>query len=36
MNPRKLLQRILAGSRNVRFDDMVGLVNAYNLTLEDA
>lgn len=29
MNPRKLLQRILSGSRNVRFDDMVGLVQAF-------
>lgn len=29
MNPRKLLRRILAGSRNVRFDDMVGLVEAF-------
>lgn len=29
MNPRKLLQRILSGSRKVRFGDMVGLVQAF-------
>ena len=29
MNPRKLLQRILSGSRNVRFCDMVMLVRAF-------
>ena len=33
MNPRKLLQRILAGSQNVRFDDMVALVAAFGFRL---
>ena len=33
MNTRKLLQRILAGSRNVRFADMVSLVEAFGFRL---
>ena len=33
MKPRKLLKRILSGSRNVRFDDMVALVEAFGFTL---
>ena len=33
MKPRKLLQRILGGSRNVRFDEMCKLVEAFGFTL---
>jgi len=33
MKPRKLLERILAGSRIVRFDDLVGLVEAFGFQL---
>jgi predicted RNA binding protein YcfA (HicA-like mRNA interferase family) len=33
MKPRKLLQRILGGSRNVRFDDTCKLVEAFGFTL---
>jgi len=33
MKPRKLLQRILGGSRNVRFDDFRRLVEAFGFTL---
>jgi hypothetical protein len=29
MRPRKTLQKILAGSRNIRFEDMTGLVRAF-------
>jgi len=29
MNKRKLLQRALAGSKNIRFADLVGLVEAF-------
>jgi predicted RNA binding protein YcfA (HicA-like mRNA interferase family) len=30
---RKLLQRILAGSKNVRFSDMIGLVEGFGFRL---
>jgi predicted RNA binding protein YcfA (HicA-like mRNA interferase family) len=33
MNKRKLLKKILAGSTNIRFDDMVGLVEAFGFRL---
>jgi len=33
LNRRKLLKRILSGSRNVRFSDMVGLVEAFGFHL---
>ena len=33
MNKYKLLQRILGGSRNVRFSDLVGLVEAFGFRL---
>jgi predicted RNA binding protein YcfA (HicA-like mRNA interferase family) len=33
MKPRKLLERILGGSRNVRFADMCALVGAFGFTL---
>ena len=33
MNKRKLLQKILAGSRNVRFADMISLVEAFGFRL---
>lgn len=33
MNRRKLLRKILAGSRNVRFDDFVGLVEGFGFRL---
>lgn len=33
MNPRKVLQKVLAGSKNVRFDDMVSLVQAFGFRL---
>ena len=33
MNRRKLLEKILAGSKNVRFDDMVKLVEGFGLRL---
>lgn len=33
MNKRKLLERILAGSRNVSFNDMVTLVEAFGFRL---
>jgi len=33
MKPRKLLEIILAGSRIVRFDDLVGLVEAFGFQL---
>jgi predicted RNA binding protein YcfA (HicA-like mRNA interferase family) len=33
MNKRKLLQRILAGSKNIRFDDMVTLIEAFGFRL---
>lgn len=34
MNRRRLLRRLLAGSRNVSFDDMVNLVRGFGFTLE--
>jgi predicted RNA binding protein YcfA (HicA-like mRNA interferase family) len=33
MNERKTLQRILSGSRNVRFSDMTALVEAFGFHL---
>ncbi len=33
MNPRKTLQLILQGSRNIRFADFVGLVQAFGFRL---
>lgn len=33
MNKRKLLKTILAGSKHIRFDDMVGLVEAFGFRL---
>lgn len=33
MSKRKLLQRVLAGSRNIRFDDMVTLMEAFGFRL---
>ena len=33
MKPRKVLERILAGSRNIRFDDFAGLVVAFGFQL---
>jgi predicted RNA binding protein YcfA (HicA-like mRNA interferase family) len=33
MNPRKTLQQILAGSRNIRFADMRRLVEAFGFCL---
>ncbi len=33
MNPRKTLQQILAGSRNIRFADMCRLVEAFGFSL---
>ncbi len=32
--PRKLLVRILAGSRNIRFGDFAGLIEAFGFTRE--
>jgi predicted RNA binding protein YcfA (HicA-like mRNA interferase family) len=33
VNKRRLLQKLLAGSRNVRFGEMVGLVEAFGFRL---
>jgi predicted RNA binding protein YcfA (HicA-like mRNA interferase family) len=33
MNERRLLRRALSGSRNIRFNDMVGLVEAFGFRL---
>lgn len=33
MNERKLLKKILGGSKNVRFDDLVALVEAFGFRL---
>ena len=33
MNTKKLLQKILSGSKNVRFEDMVKLVEAFGFRL---
>ncbi len=34
MKPRKLLKKIIAGSRNIRFDDFAQLIIAFGFTLE--
>ncbi len=34
MKPRKVLEEMLGGSRNVRFSDMRGLVEAFGFTLK--
>lgn len=34
MNKRKLLRRALSGSKNLRFDDMVTLVEAFGFRLD--
>jgi predicted RNA binding protein YcfA (HicA-like mRNA interferase family) len=33
MNRKKILQKILAGSKNIRFSDMVNLVEGFGFTL---
>ena len=33
MNREKILQKILAGSKNIRFSDMVNLVQGFGFTL---
>ena len=33
MKPRKVLERILGGSKNIQFKDFVGLVKAYGFEL---
>ena len=33
MNKRKLLEKILAGSKNIKFSDMVALVQAFGFRL---
>ncbi len=33
MNKRKLLEKILSGSKNVRFDDMITLIQAFGFRL---
>lgn len=33
MNKRKLLKKLLAGSKNIRFDDLVTLVEAFGFEL---
>jgi predicted RNA binding protein YcfA (HicA-like mRNA interferase family) len=33
MNRRKILQKILAGSKNIRFPDMANLVQGFGFTL---
>ncbi len=33
MNPRKLLHRILSGSRDIRFDAMTGLIEGFGFRL---
>lgn len=33
MNRRKILQKILGGSKNIRFSDMVNLVEGFGFTL---
>ena len=32
MNKRKLLQKILSGSKNIRFDDMIKLAEAFGFS----
>lgn len=34
MKPQKVLQKILSGSKNVRFTDFIGLVEAFGFRLE--
>ena len=34
MNKRKLLKKLLAGSKNIRFGDLVALVEAFGFHLE--
>lgn len=36
MNRKKILQKILAGSKNIRFSDMVNLVQGFGFTLSRA
>jgi predicted RNA binding protein YcfA (HicA-like mRNA interferase family) len=31
---RKLLRKVLSGSKNIRFDDFVGLIEAFGFTLD--
>jgi predicted RNA binding protein YcfA (HicA-like mRNA interferase family) len=33
MNPRKVLEKVLGGSRNIRFGDIVGLAEAFGFRL---
>ncbi|MBI5846324.1 MAG: type II toxin-antitoxin system HicA family toxin [Deltaproteobacteria bacterium] len=33
MNRRKILKKILGGSKNIRFDDMVNLVTGFGFTI---
>jgi predicted RNA binding protein YcfA (HicA-like mRNA interferase family) len=33
MSKQKLLKKILAGSKNIRFDEMVALINAFGFDL---
>jgi predicted RNA binding protein YcfA (HicA-like mRNA interferase family) len=33
MKPRKTLQKVLAGSKNIRFADMTGMVEAFGFRL---
>lgn len=33
MNKRKLLEKILSGSKNIRFDDLVALAESYGFRL---
>ena len=33
MNPRKVLEKALAGSRNIRFADIIGLAEAFGFRL---
>jgi len=34
MKPRKVLEKILGGSKNIRFADMCGLVEAFGFVLD--
>ena len=34
MNKQKLLRKILSGSKNVRFNDLVALVEAFGFTID--
>lgn len=33
MKKRKLLEKVLSGSKNIQFDEMVGLIEAFGFTL---